>query len=158
MTEAKSSEPQKLTDPAEILFRQIHPAKLKRNGSLSPSHFMPGDNDEGMMSTNRETIGPDEAHRRWTEELEKPSLGTMGISVEEIDGISITPHPDRPAGATAVSLQALDDAKQLAIPDHASVDFTQCEYPAELRQGGRKLLELAEKREWLYKPEEPTIT
>lgn len=116
-----SSKPTRLKDAAEVLRRQVHPAQIKQDGTPSSEAFRPNPGDNGMMSTLRGSVTPKEAHRRHTEDHGRLSEGTWGISVGEIDALLVN-H----AGGH-LQLQALDDAVQIGVKDHASVDFTQVE-------------------------------
>lgn len=127
-----------LQDQAEILYRQVHPKQTKPDGSPASVAFVPTERDEDLLSTHRQRIGPDEAYRRWTEELGHQSVGTYGIAVGE---------------AVGIGLRALDDETP-AIPDHASLDFSEVPSKGEKRQRGRKLKEFAAGRGCLHLAEE----
>jgi hypothetical protein len=88
-----------------------------------------------MLSTYRERVGAEEAFERHVKTLE--SVGTLGISVDEVDDADLT---------------AIDDAVDVGVPDHASVDFTQYESRAQREKRGRKLRDAAVQRDWLYRP------
>lgn len=122
---------------SETLLRQVHPSQFP-NGSPSSEAFVPSELDECLLSTMRERVGPEEAFRRWTVEQERKSVGTFGISVEEVDG---------------EGLAALDDADLIQQPDHASVDFTMIPTKGKRKQIGRRLRDAAVARGCLYRPE-----
>ncbi len=141
------SNPTRLTKD-ETLFRQIHPTHRKTDGSYSAEAFTPSKHDL-MLSTLRESVGPEEANRRWREEIGSLSDGTWGISVTEINRVEVECDD-----GTVVQLQALDDAEDLGVADHASIDFTRVPPTrGKLRQAGRKLLEAAIKRGRLFPTE-----
>lgn len=109
MTAAHDSdaEPTQLTDEAEVLRRQVHPSWVKADGTPMSTAFRPGRADENQMSTLRERVPANEAHRRHVEAgLE--SAGTWGVLV---------------GSAHAGGAVALDDAGiDGNPPDHASID------------------------------------
>lgn len=95
-----------ISDPNETLLRQVHPVHLdKLTGEVQSPAFSPSSLD-GLISTLRERVGPEEAHRRH-EAQGLQSAGTWGVSVSEV----------AEAGAAA-----FDDAEVPGYPeDHASI-------------------------------------
>lgn len=126
----------RLTDAQEVLLRQVHP-KQRPGGVVSSEAFKPNATDAGLLSTLRGAVAPAEAYRRWIEEEKRLSVGTYGVSVEEVDGRG---------------LAALDDAAAMAKPDHASVDFTALPSGGRVKQAARQLRDLAVQRGSLYEP------
>ncbi|WP_157571550.1 hypothetical protein [Nocardioides alkalitolerans] len=135
--------------PDETLYRQAHPIHKKLDGSLSAGIFTPTKRDQGMLSTHREKIGAAESYRRWTEDLDHDSMGTLGVSLEEIDAVGVASDD---GSGQYYGLQAIDDADMIGVPDHASVDFVGVPTPGKRKQAGRKLLEAAVARGFLYQP------
>jgi ribosomal protein S18 acetylase RimI-like enzyme len=132
----QSSETSILRNESETLLRQVHPTQYP-NGCPSKEAFVPSERDKGLLSTLRETVGPEEAYRRWTEDQGRISVGTFGITVAEIQNESLT---------------AIDDAEATSQPDHASVDFTSVSSKGQRRQIGRRLRDAAVARGCLFQP------
>lgn len=124
-----------LTDADEELLRQVHPVMLGEDGQPARTAFTPSTRDAGMLSTLRGSVGAQEAHRRHVEDRELASAGTWAVTVGEVDG----------AGCAA-----LDDATDLGVVDHASVNFTNAEGPAAVKRAARKLRDAAAARGCLY--------
>lgn len=139
-TEAHGPAP--LPSATEILFRQVHPTHLP-NGKLASTAFAPQRGHKGFLSTHRERIGAEESYRRWTEENQRESIGTFGVTVGE---------------ARACFLEAVDDANIVGVPDHASVDFnvippiTGQDQPTkgQMQRAGRLLRDHATERGCLF--------
>jgi hypothetical protein len=130
--------PEVITDLDEVLFRQVHPIHLD-DGVLSSAAFIPGRGHNGKLSTLRNRVGAEEAHRRWTSQPGHESCGTWGISVGE---------------AAAISLPTLADETLPDMPDaHASIDFENCASKGEISRSAKKLRNHATDRRRLY-PEE----
>lgn len=130
------TDPTRLTDRAEVLRRQVHPAQMKHDGTPSSEAFRPNPGDAGMMSTLRGSVEAAEAHRRHVEDHQRESVGTWGLSVGEVDDVELAHDGE------VLRLQALDDAGHVGLADHASVDFTNMEgvvTRGKLRQVSRKL-------------------
>lgn len=138
------TEPIRLTNYAEVLLRQVHPTHKKADGTLSAQAFTPTKRDAGLLSTMRGVVGASEAHRRWISDG-RESLGTYGISVEEVEHVAV----DLDGGGTGC-LQTFDDAEHIGIEDHASIDFTELPTPGKVRQAGRKIREAAVERGILH--------
>lgn len=126
----------RITDAGEVLLRQVHPTQ-RPGGVVSSEAFKPTATDAGLLSTLRGTVTPAEAYRRWIEEEKRLSVGTYGVSVEEVDGRG---------------LAAIDDAAAMAKPDHASVDFTALPSGGRVKQAARQLRDLAVQRGSLHEP------
>ncbi len=116
-----------LTNAGEELLRQVHPIMCP-DGEPARTAFTPTKKDEGKLSTLRERVGADEAYRRHVEGLQLQSAGTWAVTVGEVDG----------AGCTAV-----DDGEDLAVSDHASVDFTAVGGRGAIERAARKLRDAA---------------
>jgi hypothetical protein len=140
-----TSEPVRLTNGEEILYRQVHPTQIV-HGEPNKEAFNPSPRDELKLSTLREHVGPEEAHRRWTQDLGKQSAGTFGVTVKEIDGTEIT---NGQTGSSA-RLHAIDDAAASRVPDHASVVFSALPSKGQRTQAARKLRDLAVERGCLH--------
>lgn len=133
---AAIEEPSELSDPAEVLLRQVHPAHRTTDGRISKQAFVPNQNDSGMLSTLREVVGAEEAHRRHTVDSKLASCGTFGVSVEEV--------------CSADALRAIDDGATVGVPDHASIDFNQVSSQGRVQQAARKLAAAALSRGRLH--------
>lgn len=125
-----------IADLKETLFRQVHPSQFLVDTPSSEA-FVPSERDKYLLSTLRERVGPEEAHRRWTEDMQMKSVGTFGISVGEINSHGLT---------------AIDDAAASAQADHASVDFTAVSSKGKRKQIGRQLRDAAMARGCLFHP------
>jgi hypothetical protein len=132
----QSSESPLILNKSETLFRQVHPTQFP-NGQPSSEAFVPSEQDKFLLSTMREIVGPEEAHRRWTEDMEMQSVGTFGISVGEINEQGLT---------------AVDDAEATSQPDHASVDFSSITSKGARKRIGRRLRDAAVSRGCLFQP------
>jgi len=99
-----------LSNPEEVLFRQIHPSGLK-GGCPCSSCFMPSKSDHGQLSVDRSSITSAEgSHQRYTRNGRR-SVAVFGLSVAEFltCGVScfedpVHDHPtlpDNPAHALA---------------------------------------------------------
>lgn len=133
------TEPTPIDDVDEVLNRQV-PSVLWDHAQGRPmsTAFSPSTRDVGMMSTLRGRVDPQEAHRRYTEDLGYESLGTWGVQVGH---------------AQDLNLECVDDGEIGALPsDHASVDFKSLSRGAR-KVAGRKLRDLAS--EPLYAPSVP---
>jgi len=124
----------RLNRGAETLFRQVHPTQFP-GGVISKEASIPTQTDQGLLSTLRESAGAQEAHRRWTEDEKRESIGTYGITIAEVDG----------AGVFAV-----DDAAATNTPDHASVDFNGLTTGGQRKKAARQLRDHATSRGCLY--------
>lgn len=114
------AEPERLTDQAELLFRQVHPTWLK-DGQPSSQAFKPTPKDESKLSTARGAMTTAEnAFLHHTNTLSLQTAGTWAVSVDEIE-------------AEPVSLEAYGDPVTEPAPDPAHAFI---EYPDD-----RKLIE-----------------
>jgi hypothetical protein len=128
-----------LEDEAEVLLRQVHPLQYLVDGKLSSVAFYPSEDDQGVMSTRREDIGPERACRDWLEHHE--SAGTWGVSVGEF---------------AAHTVETTDDSSLPEQPEgHASADYTHMAEGAR-RKKGRKIRDHAWDRGPLYR--NPAVT
>lgn len=106
------AEPERLTDKAELLFRQVHPNWLN-DGQPSSQAFKPTLKDEGKLSTARAAkTTPEAAFVHHTDTLGLQSAGTWAVSVEEIE-------------ATPVPLEAYGDpvTEPTVDPAHAFIEY-----------------------------------
>ncbi len=98
---------QLLTDPAEVLFRQVHP-KWVDGGVPSSQAFAPTRKDEGELSIARAALTTAEsAFKHYTMVQQMESAGTWGITVGE---------------ASDAGLSSFDDHRE-DVPAHGFVDF-----------------------------------
>lgn len=126
-----------LPDPNEVVLVQVPTVVLQPDGVPMKTVFVPYDSDL-KVSTLRGTVGPEEAYRRWTEDLGYESAGTWGVAVAEV---------------TDKGLTVIDDS---CIPEnpaeHASIDYSAfADASASKRQQiGRKLRDHASERGRLH--------
>lgn len=102
-----------LTDPNEVLFRQIHPSNYK-NGRPASDRFRPQPSDNGLMSVDRSSLTTAAASHALYTSTGSQSAAVFGVSVEEFTGEALKCLED--------PLEA--EVGQLANPAHASVDYT----------------------------------
>lgn len=132
-----------LTDEAELLNRQVHPRQHDAAKGALRTAFTPSERHQGLLSTLRGRVAPDEAHRRHRiAELE--SVGTWPVEVGH---------------AASHQLTCLDDGGVGGLPqDHASIDFNgipprdDLSQKALVAQAARKLAERANEIGPLYIP------
>lgn len=103
----------KLTDPAEVLLRQMHP-DLMQDGEPSSSNFRPKETDQGKLSVDRSALTNAEAAYDLYTSNGFTSVAVYGVSVAEFDVCGIT--------CEANPLAATDF--HAANPAHALADFT----------------------------------
>lgn len=132
--------PQPLENADEVLLRQVHPDQIDEISGVSKAAFIPKESDAGMLSTLRERVGPEEAHRRHTQVAKLLSAGTWGVSVAE---------------GERQGVPAWDDACLPDNPDdHASFDFTQHPATNQRKRVARLLRDAAIARGCLFSPED----
>lgn len=131
---------QELHSNTEVLRRQVHPAQLQEDGEPARTAFTPTKEHGFELSTLRESVSPAEAHRRHVE-AGRLSAGTWGIAVGE---------------ARDAECRAFDDADEVGVADHASIDFKNLAGRAARERAGRKIRDAAVKRGCLYSPVEGT--
>ena len=103
---------EKLSDEAEVLYRQIHP-NFMQDGQPSSDRFRPSELDEGQLSLDRASMTtPADSHGLYTENG-YASAAVFGVSVGEFGAESINCLSD-PLKATE---------KQKANPAHALADY-----------------------------------
>ena len=74
----------KITNPSELLFRQVHP-QFYQNGVLGSSAFKPNSSDNGFMSTDQASLTTaKDAHHHYTVHLQKASACVYGLTVGEL--------------------------------------------------------------------------
>lgn len=124
-----------LTEPEEVLLRQVHPVMRNSDGVISSYAFWADGSHNSLLSTRREHIGAQRAFEDWTKDHE--SLGTWGISVAEVH---------------AIQLSAFDDSAGEDTPEgHASVDY-RAHHAAVQRKKARLLRDAAVSRTCLFPP------
>ena len=102
----------KLTDEAEILFRQIHPNHMS-NGNPSSDRFRPTPNDAGKLSVDRSAIvSAAESYHNYINNG-RASAAVFGVSVGECLEEQLPSFED-PIEESATSK---------ANPAHAVIDF-----------------------------------
>lgn len=98
----------------EVLLRQVHP-KLRDNGKLASSVFVPNPSDNGLLSSDRSTLTtPAAAFQHYTQHVGKQSCAVFGLEVQE--------YADEAIACTADPLAASGSIP--ANPAHALSDFT----------------------------------
>ncbi|MBR2174478.1 hypothetical protein [Sphingopyxis sp.] len=103
----------KLTDAAEVMFRQIHP-DLLQDGEPASSGFRPKESDKDKLSVDRGALTtPVDAHTLFTSNGYQ-SIAVYGVSVGEFDDCGIPCEPDP---------LAAEDGKA-ANPAHALASFS----------------------------------
>lgn len=102
-----------LSNPDEVLFRQIHP-NFMQNGKPASDRFKPQPNDAGMMSLDRETLTTAKASHELYISTGRQSSAVFGVSVGEFNEENI-PCQDDPLAATASTP---------ANPAHALADYS----------------------------------
>jgi hypothetical protein len=83
----------KLTDSAEVLFRQIHP-DLMQDGEPASSGFRPNDGDENKLSVDRGALTTSEASYALYTGNGYASAAVYGVSIGEFDGCGIPCESD----------------------------------------------------------------
>ena len=101
-----------ISNPDEIMFRQIHPI-LYEAGAVASSAFMPTDSDQGQLSVDRGSLTTPKASFDLYRENGRQSAAVYGVSVGEFttEGIPCKPDP----------LPATENLK--ANPAHAYADY-----------------------------------
>jgi hypothetical protein len=132
---------QELSDPSELLWRQIHPTQVD-DGKLSSSAFVPNQNDEGQLSTCRGSkVSAEGAFENYTQVRKRLSAGVFALSVGEV---------------VAVDLRAIDDSEapseEELPPGHTYVDFRQVPSTNKCKKIGARLRDKAESRGWQFHP------
>lgn len=102
----------KLSDDAEVLFRQIHPSFLQ-DGEPSSDRFRPSERDEGKLSLDRSSITTaGESHSLYTDNGNS-SAAVFGVAVGEFRAQSVECESD----------PLPEEGKLKANPAHALADF-----------------------------------
>lgn len=102
-----------LTDPNEVLLRQIHP-NCYMNGRPSSDRFRPQPSDCGRMSVDRNSLTTPAASHSLYASTGRQSAAVFGVSVGECGAETLQCLPD--------ALKATDE--QPANAAHALVDYT----------------------------------
>ncbi|MBI4863223.1 MAG: hypothetical protein HY815_23590 [Candidatus Riflebacteria bacterium] len=122
-----------LSDPRELLWRQVHPGFI-HDGRVSSQAFTPTPKDEGLLSVARESLTTaKDAFRHHVETLGFASAGVMAVSVGECLDASLNSY-DQPLPHN---------------PAHAIVDFRALS-DKQTGKTGRKLAALARSRGFVY--------
>ena len=128
----EAGEPAPLTDPEEMLFRQVHPTFF--DGEPTSQAFRPNSGDDGKMSVDRGTkTTAREAFVRYRQVHD--SIGTWGLTVGEIGGVELNAVPD-------------------CLPEndaHTFVDFRELS-PSQCKSKSKELRRMAVERSCLYRP------
>lgn len=101
-----------VTDPNEVLFRQIHPNSFV-DGRLASDRFRPQPRDAGFMSVDRGSLTTAMASNLLFTTSGRQSVAVFGISVEEFSD-ELLPCLENPLEA---------DGDMPANPAHAVVDY-----------------------------------
>lgn len=130
------AEPQVIADHDEVLNRQI-PLGLWDAHEDRPmwAAFRPQTRDEGLLSTLRGRVGPEEAYRRYCSDPHMKSAGTWGICVGDAAGQGVACFDD--------------GGLETNPPDHASADFR----PLASAQRRAVAVELHSLSSPLYRPD-----
>ena len=102
-----------LTNPAEVLFRQIHPNCL-HNGEPASDRFKPQPNDAGLMSVDRSSLTDAASSHALYTSTGNQSGAVYGVTVEEFED-EIVECRDDPLVAQGAGP---------ANPAHALADYT----------------------------------
>jgi hypothetical protein len=124
-----------LDEPGELLMRQVHPSQITE-GRPAQSTFTPTDNDNGLLSADRESlISPKMAYERYLRNKNLAAAGgTWGVSVKEFLDLGLKSHAD-------------------PLPEnmaHALVDFTLVADRKQWRAKGKLVYARARDRGRLY--------
>ncbi|KRA84228.1 hypothetical protein [Altererythrobacter sp. Root672] len=133
---------EQLTDPNEVLFRQIHPSNFK-DGRPASDRFRPQPSDHGKMSVDRAALTSANASHALYSSSGNLSAAVFGVSVEEFLEESLICLSD-PLIATA---------GQPANPAHALVDYTSFE-ERKWKNISKRLCIKAIERGQLHPPDE----
>lgn len=136
----KPSVPVAMTDPTEMLFRQVHPTLFDGDDPAS-SAFMPSASDEGQLSVDRETVTTVQAAYELYMSNGLKSGGAYGITVAEFGAEDLPCYPD--------PLEASGDLQ--ANPAHSRVDYSAMGN-SNRRTVARRLKRCAVNRGILHKP------
>lgn len=104
---------ERLTDPDEVLFRQIHPSCIQ-NGEPASDRFKPQPNDQGFMSVDRSSLTTAQASFETYLKGGRQSAAVYGVSVGEFQDENIACQSD-PIDGT--------DGRE-PNPAHALTDYT----------------------------------
>jgi len=100
-----------LSDPEELLHRQVHPAFI-RDGRVGSQAFKPTLKDVGKLSVSRGAVASaQQAFMLYTQELKLPSAGAWSVTVAECSSLDLPVYPDP-------LVEPVED------PSHALVDFS----------------------------------
>lgn len=122
-----------LSDPTEILFRQVHPDFFD-DGKVTSQAFVPTGNHAHKLSVDRGSKTDAAAAYHL---FPKKSVGTWGVTVDECQPVVVYDDPNPPEFPEN--------------PAHAYGDFTTLGRKARKRQA-QKLRRIANERGCLYSP------
>lgn len=112
----------KLSNPDELLHRQVHP-NFVDDGRPTSAAFRPTRKDEGCLSVDRDTIATAEkSFRLHTEEKQLDSAGTWSVSVGECNMLDLCGY----------------EAELEDNPAHCCVDFSESTR-SQVRKCSKKL-------------------
>lgn len=120
-----------------LLYRQIHPSFVQ-NGRVTSQAFRPTPKDENQLSVyDGDQIEPEPSWRHYTGELEKKSVGVLGVTLSECSSLSLPAQPD-----------------PTPFPEHVLIDFSAfASQTRVIERLGKQLRDKAEARDWLYQAE-----
>ncbi len=83
-----------LTDPNELLYRQVHPQFIQK-GRVSSQAFRPTPKDDGELSVSQGSrTSPEQAYQLYTQQRELHSAGTWSISVGQCMSLDLEVFAD----------------------------------------------------------------
>lgn len=119
--------------PETVLLRQIHPSFVQE-GRVTSQAFRPTPKDEGQLSVyDGDQIEPQPAWNHYTEELDLQSVGVMGVTVAECEGVELPVHPDPEP-----------------FPEHVLIDYTAFQ-KKQIEKKAKILKSKAKARDWLFR-------
>ena len=101
----------------ERLRRNVHDGAMRSDGSPGSSAFNPSTHD-GMMSTFRESVTPEDSAARWSGRF--PLVGVWPVEVEECASLDLPVYDDADRGCACGGEDGCDSNYP---QDHASVDM-----------------------------------
>ena len=120
-----------------LLYRQIHPDWISPTEETQSRAFLPTAKDGDFLSVyNSKGLNPEESYRHYTEVLELPSAGVLGLSFAEVQNLGIPIKPD----------------PQPDHPSHTLLDFSGFPSRKDKREAARELNKKANQHGWLYQP------
>lgn len=132
--------PAPISDPREVLFRQVHPDLFDGDQPAS-SAFLPNSGDCDQLSTDRSSLTTAKDAYELYVANSHASIGTFGVTVGEFgeQGLSCFPDPVEPTTTTK------------ANPAHARVDYSALG-TNQKKKVAKRLKKAAVSRGILHKP------